>query len=181
MKKISRLLILTITTCVFFTACIKNTDFDQAEDIVLSPVIELNLIYFNLDASDFYDAITSNPILTVRDTTEIKFLNDSTLHESLKRVEFYFQFTNSIPRDFQVDFQFLSERNDTAYFTQTYVDQGTLSTPVVTDFIENIEGDAIFDLTRANKVVVSVTIPSSIENLDGTLNLKSKAIYFLEN
>lgn len=180
MNKIISLFILTICTCFFFTACIKNTDFDQAENIVLSPVIELNLIYFNLDARDFRDSITSNPILTVRDTTEIKFLNDSTLHESLKRVEFYFKFTNSIARDFQIDFQFLSEMNDTTYVAATSVAQGTLSTPVITEFIENVEGDAILDLTKANRVVVSVTIPSSIENLEGTLNLKSKAIYFLE-
>lgn len=179
MNKIISPFILTIGACLFFTACIKNTDFDQSEDIVLTPVIDLNLIYFNLQTRDFYDSITSTPILTVRDTTLIKFLDDSTLQEDLRRVEFYFKFTNSIPRNFQVDFQFLSEMNDTTYFAETSVDQGTLSTPVITEFIENIEGDAILELTKANKVVVSVTIPSNSENLDGELNLKSKATYFL--
>jgi hypothetical protein len=32
----------------------------------------------------------------------------------------------------------------------------------------------------AGKVVVSVTIPSSNENLEGTIKLESKATYYLE-
>ncbi|MGO3184193.1 MAG: hypothetical protein ACTIJ9_15310 [Aequorivita sp.] len=181
MRKIISPLLFTLCACLFFTACIKNTDFDQSENIVLSPIVDLDLIYFNLQADNFFDSISNTPILTVRDTTRIKFLNDSSLMKNLKRAEFYFKFTNSIPRDFQVDFQFLSEVDDTTYVVETLVDQGTLSTPVITEFIENVEGDAILQLTKANKVVVSVTIPDAIDSLEGTLNLKSKATYFFEN
>jgi hypothetical protein len=178
-KTISRSIIM-VCACLFFSACIKDTDFDQAEDIALTPVVELDLIYFNLNANQFYDSIYSNPILTVTDTTEIKFLDDSTLQESLKRAEFYFKFTNSIPRSFQVDFQFLSEANDTTYVAGTSVSEGMPTAPVITEYIENVEGDDILSLTQAHKVVVTVTIPSSNENLEGTLNLKSKTTYFLE-
>ncbi len=180
MNKILSISIFVACACLFFTACIKDTDFDQAEDAALTPVIELDLIYFDLNASDFYDFINSNPILTLTDTTEIRFLDDSGLQESLKRAEFYFRFTNSIPRDFQVDFQFLSEMNDTTYVTGTSVNEGTITTPVITEFTQNVEGADILNLTQANKVVVSVTIPSSNENLQGSLNLKSKTTYFLE-
>lgn len=172
--------IFLVCTCLFFSACIKDTDFEQADDIALTPVVELDLIYFDLRASDFFDTINSNPILTVTDTTEIKFLDDSALQESLKRAEFYFKFTNSIPRSFQVDFHFLSEANDTTYVAGTSVSAGMPTAPVITEYIENVEGDDILNLTQANKVVVSVTIPSSSENLEGTLNLKSKTSYFLE-
>jgi hypothetical protein len=169
-----------VCVCLFFTACIKDTDFDQSEDIAITPVIELDLIYFNLQADQFFDTITSNPILTIRDTTKIKFLDDSGLQESLKRAEFYFKFTNSIPRNFQINFQFLSEFNDTTYVAETSIVQGAPATPVITEFIENVEGESILQLTKAKKVVVSVTIPSSNVNLEGTLNLKSKTTYFLE-
>ena len=169
-----------VCACLFFTACIKDTDFDQSENIALTPIIELDLIYFDLRADQFFDTIAANPVLTVRDTTEIRFLNDSLLQESLKRAEFYFKFTNSIPRNFQVDFQFLSEFNDTTYTTVTSVAQGSPAAPVVTEFIENVEGENILNLTQADKVVVSVTISSSNQNLEGILNLKSKTTYFLE-
>ncbi len=180
MNKTLSLPIFVVCVCLFFTACIQDTDFDQAEDIALTPVVELDLIYFNLRADQFFDTINSNPVFTVRDTTEIKFLDDSSLQESLKRAEFYFKFTNSIPRSFQVDFQFLSETNDTTYVAGTSVSEGTPTAPVITEFVENVEGDNILQITQANKVVVSVTIPSSDENLEGTLNLKSKTTYFLE-
>ncbi|QQX75402.1 MULTISPECIES: hypothetical protein [Aequorivita] len=169
-----------VCACLLFSACIKDTDFDQAEEIALTPIVELDLIYFNLRADQFYDTINSTPVLTVTDTTEIKFLDDSSLQESLKRAEFYFKFTNSIPRTFQVDFQFLSETNDTTYVAGTSVIEGMPAAPVITEFIENVEEDDILRLTQANKVVVSVTIPSSNESLEGTLNLKSKTTYFLE-
>ena len=165
---------------VFFTACVKDTDFDQANDIVLSPIVELDLIYFDLPAITFFDTIASSPILMVRDTTELQFLNDEENSLKLRRVEFYFKVTNSIQREFQVDFQFLTEQNEVAYTTQIPVPLGTVANPVIAEYIENVEGAAIEDLTLAEKVVVSVTIPSSNENLDGTINLQSKATYYLE-
>lgn len=161
-------------------ACVKDTDFDQADDIALTPIVELDLIYFNIDASEFYDEVSATPILTLSDTTEIRFLNDTEIQESLKRADFYFRFTNSIPRDFLVDFQFLSEQQDTAYATQTNVIQGTVASPVVTEFEEIVEGDDILALTMADRVVVSVTIPDADPSLEGTLNLKSKTTYYLE-
>ena len=169
--------------CFFllFTACTKDTDFGRTEEIKLSPVIELNAIYFELPATRFFDPINLNPILTVKDTTDIKFLDDSTLRKHLKRAEFYFKFTNSIPENFQVDFHFLSQTNDTTYVAGTSVFAGTTNTPVVTEYFQNLAGEDIPRLTQANKVVVTVTIASFNQNWEGTLNLKSKTTYFLEN
>lgn len=166
---------------LLLVACVKDTDFNQAEDIALTPVVELDLIYFNIDAGEFFDEQTSTPRLTLIDTTEIRFLDDSQIQESLIRAEFLFRFTNSIPREFQVDFQFLSEVNDTTYTIQTTVPAGTIELPATPpDFIENIEGDDIMLLTQAAKVVVSVTISSSNASLEGVLNMQSKTTYFLE-
>ena len=165
---------------LLLTACVKDTDFDQANDITLTPVVELDLIYFNIDAGEFFDESTGTPILTVSDTTEIRFLDDPEIQESLRRADFYFRFTNSIPRNFNVDFQFLSEQNDTTYITGTNVIAGTLDIPVVTEFEQIVEGDEILQLTMADRVVVSVTIPDADPSLEGTLNLKSKTTYYLE-
>ncbi len=169
-----------IFLCLLVFACVKDTDFDQAEDIALTPVVELNLIYFDIEAGDFYDDINDIPLLTLSDTTEIRFLNDSEIQESLRRADFFFKFTNSIPRNFQVEFQFISEQNDTTYATQTTVAEGNLQTPVITEFEEIIEGDEILQLTMANRVVVSVTISDASPDLEGNLNLQSKTTYYLD-
>jgi len=180
MKKNLTYPFLGVFILLFLGACVKDTDFNNLDEIQLTPVVELDLIYFNLSAQDFFDENTSNPILTVRDTTAIRFLDDSQIQESLKRADFYFRFTNFIPREFIADFQFLSESNDTTYTTQTLVTQGSPQAPVVTEFEQVVEGDDVLLLTQASKVVVSVTIPSSDATLEGDLNLKSKTTYYLE-
>jgi len=180
MKKELNLLYSFLVLLFLFTGCIKDTDFDQAEAIALRPTIELNLIHFNVEAGSFYDQTTATEILTIRDTTEIRFLDDEEIQEGLKKVDFYFKFTNSIPRDFLVDFRFISEMNDTTYVSHTPVASGTIQDPVMTEFIDIVEGEAIIGLTMANRLVVSITIPSADENLDGSLNLQSKTTYYLE-
>lgn len=161
-------------------SCIKDTDFDEAQNITLTPVVELDLIYFNIEASEFFDSITNTSILTLRDTTEIRFLDDTGVQESLIRAEFLFNFTNSIPTEFIVDFQFLNELDEETYVTGTTVNQGTEEAPVLTQFIENVEGEDILLLTQADKVVVSVTLPLWDATLQGVLNLQSKTTYYLE-
>jgi hypothetical protein len=50
--KITKLFFL-LTSMLLFVSCFDGTDFDQANDVVVTPEIELDLIYFNLDASSF--------------------------------------------------------------------------------------------------------------------------------
>ena len=171
---------LVVFSCLIVMSCVRDTDFEQASDITATPVVELNLIFFDLEAGEFYDTITNTERLTVTDTTEIPFLDDSGTQESLIRAEFFFRFTNSIDRSFTVDFTFLSEENDTTYQTSTQVSPGTLLDPVVTEFTENVENPEILDITMANKVVVGVTIPSADASLEGLLNMQSKTTYYLE-
>ncbi|MDC8005598.1 hypothetical protein POV27_16180 [Aureisphaera galaxeae] len=171
--------------CVFggllFFSCVKDTDFDEAENVAATPVVELNLIHFNVGANEFYDTITNTPRLILTDTTEIRFLDDTEIQESLLRADFLFRFRNSIPRTFVVDFQFLSEQNEITYATSTTVPAGTEQIPATPpDFIQVVEGDDIALLTQANKVVANVTIPSADADLVGNLNLQSKTTYYLE-
>jgi len=163
-----------------FSSCVKDTDFNQAEDITLTPIVELNLIFFDLPASSFFDSNTNTPRLQVSDTTEIRFLDDSGVQESLKRAEFYFKFENSIPRSFDTQFDFLSVENEITYTTSVAVQEGEPNQSVITEFTENVEGDQILNLTQADKVVVTVTIPEANESLEGNLNLQSKTTYYLE-
>lgn len=172
--------ILVILACIILSACVKDTDFDQAENITLTPVVELDLIYFNLKAGDFFDTVANTPRLTLRDTTELPFLDDNFAQEDLVKADFLFEFTNSIPRRFDVDFQFLNESNTETYRTGTDVAQGNPQNAQTTEFIQTVEGNDLAQLTKASKVVVTVQIPSSNENLKGELNLKSKTTYYLE-
>lgn len=180
MKKNLLLPFLGILSMLCIVSCVKDTNFDQAQEVSLTPVVELDLIYFNLNAGDFFDEVSNTPRLTVTDTTDIRFLDDTGTQESLKRADFLFVFTNSIPRSFHANFQFLDSLNTETYFTSASIDVGTIGAPVVTEFTQIVEGDEILQLTQADKVVVTVTIPSADASLEGSLNLKSKTTYYLE-
>lgn len=93
MKNISYLI---VVLCIFMIAsCSSELDFDQANDIVLTPEIEADLIFFNLGTDNFLDTTTQDTTFVVRDTTRLEFLDDSFIRESVKEIEFRFQVDNS--------------------------------------------------------------------------------------
>lgn len=180
MNKPLYLLFWSALILVCFTSCVKDTDFDQADDIVVTPVVELDFLYFTLDESDYLNPITGEQRLTVSDTTNLNFLDGTFVQEDLKRAEFYFKFENTAAIDFVTEFKFLTENNVLKYELAIPIPAGSLNAPEILEHIENIENQGIIDLTHASKVVVNVTVPTSIENIEGALNLQSKTIYYLE-
>lgn len=179
-KKLFKLICYCTILGLLSVSCIKDTNFDQAEDVTLSPIVESNFIYLNLEGRSFFDSINNIQRLTVRDTTEIRFLDDSGFKEGLKKVDFLFKYTNSIPRQINVTYRFLSASSDTTYTIQNVVAPGSLQNVSMSENIENIEGNDLVNLTRANKVVVVISIPSADKNLPGNFNLQSKGTFYFE-
>ena len=177
MKKNLYLLFLFIAVVSLFTACVKDTDFNQTDDIVVAPTLELDFLFFNVDSESFSDLGVNNLVIT--DTTEFSFLNDDIAVDNLIRADFYFRNTNSFPVQFTTQYQFLDENNDLHYEILIPVNDGTLNNPVITEYSEIIEGDGILSLTMAEKVVINIVASSSVDNLEGNLNLQSKTTYYL--
>jgi len=67
-----RVMVLAISLflCV---SCVSDVDFDQTQDIVLSPTVDASLIFFTLDTSDFESVDTQEAVVTVRDTTRLEW------------------------------------------------------------------------------------------------------------
>lgn len=177
--KITKLFFL-FTCLLLCISCFDGTDFDQANDVVVTPEIELDLIYFNLEASKFYDYVNNTEILVVQDTTDLDFLGGNDIADIIKGADFFFEFTNSISREFNISFDFLNQDNVSTYFMQTTVASGSEDTPVVSYFVQSLDEVQIKELTKAKKVLVTVTIPSSSQDLTGVLNLQSKTTYYLQ-
>ena len=169
-----------LTFTLLCVSCFEVTDFNQANDVVVSPEIELDLIFFNLEASKFYDYTNNTEILVVQDTTDLNFLGGDDISNILKGADFFFEFTNSIPRGFNVSFDFLNQANISKFLMQTTVASGNQDAPVVSYFEQSLDELQIKELTKAKKVLVTVTIPSSSQDLSGVLNLQSKTTYYLQ-
>ncbi len=178
MKKKLPLLLLFIAVILFFSACIKDTDFNQTDDIEVTPILELDFLFSNISSQTFTDIGVNNLVLS--DTTDFSFLNDDFTVDNLERAEFYFKNTNSMPVNFEMKFQFLDENNEEHYLITIPITSGELNNPVVSEYIENIETDGIVSLTMADKVVLSVEASSIVDNIEGTLKLQSKATYYLK-
>ena len=177
MKKKLHLLFLLSSVIIFFSACVKDTDFNQTDDIVVSPILELDFLFFNVDSTNFSDLGVNNLVLT--DTTYFDFLNDEFTVDNLTRAEFFFRNTNSFSTQFTTQYQFLDENNISHFEILIPVDAGTISNSVITEHTENIEGEDILNLTMAEKVVVNIMASSSVDDQDGVLNLQSKTTYYL--
>ncbi len=162
---------------LFFTACVKDTDFDQTDDILVTPVVELDFLFFNLNSESFSEIGANNVI--VSDTTNFDFLNDEFIVDNLIRAEFLFKYTNSFPVDFVSEYKFLDDNDELQYEIIIPVGAGTISTPLITEHIENIEGESMLELTSAEKVVVNLIASSPVDDLEGSLNLQSKTTYYL--
>ncbi|EDM43799.1 hypothetical protein SCB49_09415 [unidentified eubacterium SCB49] len=169
-----------MTLFLLLQGCVKDTDFDQVDEVVLTPEIELDLVYFNLDTTDFFDNTTDTPKLTVRDTTALEFLDSNDITGAINKIDLLFEFKNSIPRTFDVDIDFLRNNNDITYSKGITVAAGSVNGDIETRYIDEVIGDDLNSIENASKVVVSVTIPSADASLSGNLALQSKATYYIE-
>lgn len=161
-------------------ACIRDTDFDQVEDFVWQPVSEVNFIYTTLHFGQL-DTLTGNANqLAAIDTTEIRFLDENFMQESLRRVDFYFKTTNGFTLPLEAHFQFLSEENEPFYEISFDIPLGNFENPVVSEHTQTILGEDITLFTQNDKVVLSFTTPAPQDSIPGTLNLQSKATFYIE-
>jgi len=178
MKKKRNLLFLCIAVSLFFISCIKDTDFDQTDDIEITPIVELDFLFFNLNSTSFSDLGVDN--LIVSDTTNFDFLNDEFIVDNLLRADFYFKYTNSFSVDFISEIKFLDENNELHYTLSIPINSGSESTPVITEFTEIIETEDLSNLTMADKVIINIIASSPVDNLEGALKLQSKTTYYLK-
>ncbi len=175
----SRIFIITLLV-VFAASCVKDTDFEQADEIALTPVTEVNFVYFTLFIDDFEYEPPPATQLTVIDTTEVGFLDDSFATENITSADFFFRVTNTFPASLEAKFTFLSEDNVPYYEINFPIALSQNSIPEITEFTQTISQEEIELLTQNDKVAVKIDIETENQNLDGSLNLQSKTTYYLQ-
>ncbi len=172
------IVIIALSICLF--SCVKETDFNQADAIVLTHELEANFIYFTLQIDDFQAPTVPTGSLTVVDTTEIRFLDDDFAVDNIVSAEFFFRVSNTFPVGLDANFTFLSEENEPFYEINFPIEISEDGTPVITEFSQLISGEDLDLLTLNDKVVATLAINTTDETLEGELNLQSKTTYFLE-
>lgn len=167
------LLILSVSSCV------KDTDFDQFDQTLLTPVVDLNLIFWEVQAPSFNDTSGNLPLGFVRDTTEIRFLDDPDTQESVVRADFLFEFENTSDADYDLVIDFVSLSGQATYTLQTTIEAGTLNTPWQQTILDEIMAPEVNAITQAGLIAISATAQGT-PPVQGNLKMKSKVRFYLE-
>lgn len=167
------LLILSVSSCV------KDTDFDQFDQTLLTPVVDLNLIFWEVQSPSFNDTSGNLPLGFVRDTTEIRFLDDPDTQESVVRADFLFEFENTSDADYDLVIDFVSLSGQVTYTLQTTIEAGTLNTPWQQTILDEIMAPEVNAITQAGLIAISATAQGTPPD-QGNLKMKSKVRFYLE-
>ncbi|PKD16491.1 hypothetical protein APR41_09115 [Salegentibacter salinarum] len=160
--------------------CVKDVDLDQREEISLSPDVQIDLLIYDIDQSQFKDPSTGNLKTHISDTVRLEFLDDDYIQEDLTTVEFYFRHINTFPREIESKIRFLSDGNREQFAVNYTIKPGVDGNPVTTEQFEFIEEDRIHLVRRTIKMVVELEVQPGSAKFEGELDFASKGLFSFE-
>ena len=176
-------------TLIFFVllltiiSCVKDVDFDQAQNLSIKPEIISSLVFTEVEASQFSENGIEQQI--VRDSiSNIEIFEAQFIEDNLVKAEMIFETTNSINRSFNLQVDFLSTTNELQHVISFDVLQSSSGNPVLTEFIEIFEDESLDALKSITKMVITLTLDPSTdgsmldENSIGKIALKSKGLFY---
>lgn len=113
MKFLKILLLVFIT--FFAVSCVKDVDFDQANDITLTPSYIVSLVNFKIPQTNLIDRVTGNEVLTITDESDIKILRTEEAQKYLEKLLLKVEIANTFNRDFIMTFNFLDDNDIATY------------------------------------------------------------------
>lgn len=176
---IKNVLFVLVAIC-FITSCSSDLDFDQANDIVLSPQVEVDLLFFTLGTESFVTANIPDTTVVVRDTTRLEFLDDSFVRDNVREIEFRFQVDNSFAQTFSNRSVFLSSNGVPQYMLEFAIAPSPDGTTTTTTVIEQVDANQLEAILNSTQVANELQLDTNGLFIDGTLTLQSKALFSLE-
>lgn len=167
----------TIQLLVFLTltliSCVKNVDFDQVDDIELTPIVKASLVHFDVTVSDFeFSSFTT-------DAADFHLFDSNVVQDDVTKIELIFEIENSFNKDFNIIYNFLNDDNETVSVINLVCNSNTNLNEII--IFENQE---LENLLSAKAIIVSVNLieNSNIATPLMNLNFKSAAdVYFKIN
>jgi len=186
-------LLLAMVALLTTISCVKELDFGQLDDVVLTPVVEIDFIFSEFDVEDNIPPGTPAntefiiPPEVLRDTVNYDLVGTDFAIDNLDRIELTIEVRNTIPKAFSIQFQFLNEAEQPVgqlYSVPIQAGLGPNTDPVISFSIPNpivLDNATLNQLSSAQKIVTEIIIPPPALNSDlrGVLQLRSKAAYYV--
>lgn len=170
-------LITAFSVCI---SCVSDVDFDQTQDVVLSPTVDASLIFFAIDTSDFENVDTELAVIRISDTTRLEFLNDSFIRENLKEVTLDFRVDNTFGQSLVNRAAFIDDDGQEQFVVFFEIASSSDGTVQRTEFTQVLSEDDILAISNSRFLANEVILTTNGASINGELSLQSKAIYELE-
>lgn len=171
--KIKSTIQLLVFLALTLISCVKNVDFDQVDDIELTPIVKASLVYFDVTVSDFeFSSFTT-------DAADFHLFDSNVVQDDVTKIELIFEIENSFNKDFNIIYNFLNDDNETVSVINLVCNSNTNLNEII--IFENQE---LENLLSAKAIIVSVNLieNSNIATPLMNLNFKSAAdVYFKIN
>ncbi|WP_051201403.1 hypothetical protein [Christiangramia portivictoriae] len=164
---------------VLFTSCFKDVDFSQTEDIQITPDIDVDIIYYDLNKVDFLDSDTGEFTAIIRDTVRLEYLDDSYIQDGLTYAEFRFRHENSFPYEIRSELNFLNARNRKEFDVNYIIPAGSDTVISVIDTIHIVQGSNIDEVKNSIELAVELELLEPSKSLEGNLKFLSKGLFRL--
>jgi len=172
--------IFCVISLLSIISCSSELDFDQADDIVLSPRIDADLVFFSLGTDTFIDVSIPDTTIVVRDTTRLEFLDDSFIRDNIREIEFTFQVDNSFLQSFSNRSIFLNENGVPQYMLEFTVAPSPDGSSIRTTIVEQVNEIELEAILNSIQVANEIQLNTNGQFIDGVISLQSKALYALE-
>ncbi|SKB78103.1 hypothetical protein SAMN05660776_2976 [Salegentibacter holothuriorum] len=170
---------LIVVSCLFLS-CAKDIDLSQRENISLTPDLQIDLLIYDIDQSQFNDPTTGNLKTRISDTVRLEFLDDDYIQNDLSSVDFYFRHINTFPREIVSKIRFLSESNVEQFTVNYTIQPGATGNPITTEENELIEEGRVDLVRRSIKMVVELEVQPGTTAFEGELDFASKGFFSFE-
>lgn len=184
-------LLLFFGAIMLTVSCVEQLDFEQLEDVVLTPVFEADFIYSEFDIEEYIpeelppNTAFSIPPEVLRDTVNYDLVGTDFAVNNLDRVELKIEVRNTIERAFLIRFQFLTENEQPIgqlYSIPVQEGMGQGTQPVISFSDPDpivLDNTTLNQLSSAQKIATEIIVPTLNTDLRGVLHIRSKASYYV--
>ncbi|GAB1856367.1 hypothetical protein MHTCC0001_12020 [Flavobacteriaceae bacterium MHTCC 0001] len=173
--------IFTVTLLsLFFIACTEPVDFNQAEDLVLEPVVESSIIFYKANAGNFF--IAGMEDARVRDSVITDLFNKSFVQSNLVKAEFVFETKNSINRAYALTIEFADVNNRILEAFSVNTPPSPNNEVIATTYTQAYEGEALERVKETQKLYFTLEMLAGdpiTQDSPGEIDLKSKGVFYL--
>lgn len=113
MKKIKNLAIFCLMLAL--TSCVKDIDFNQANNLVLKPTYVASLLNFSFDQTSFFDKVTNSEIIAIKNKYRFSFTDDINAEGKVEKIILDFEFDNPFNREFDLEYTFFDVNDNSTY------------------------------------------------------------------